>query len=225
MPCDPDERLKAAAHCLKAWQFGIEHGHMDNPFLPAPAPNSRGNDAPLTISLPVHQIAHDLLKAHTGQEGGCPKIDWYRLRSEISDAIAVALDSQRRTDTPPAPNVPCPCTLIEQDEDCPVGYPSMICGVCQGKGHTTPGQVTALACEMIKIASDMGEPEDPFAAWESVSLIQSQKDQLRKALADMVPPKLTWKERDADGFLVHHQVAAINAARAALAASEGSADA
>lgn len=42
--------------------------------------------------------------------------------------------------------------------------------------------------------------------------------QLCKALSDMLPPKLTWKERDADGFLVHHQVAAINAARAALAA-------
>lgn len=40
MPCDPDERLMAAAHCLKAWQYGIEHGHMDNPFPPAPAPTA-----------------------------------------------------------------------------------------------------------------------------------------------------------------------------------------
>ncbi|MDJ1632708.1 hypothetical protein [Rhizobium rhizogenes] len=128
------------------------------------------------------------------------------------------------TDTPrmlDRESVPCPCTLIEQDEDCPVGYPSMICGVCDGKGHTTPDQVTALACEMIKIASDVGEPEDPFAAWESIELLKSQREQLRKALTDMVPPKLTWKERDADGFLVHHQVAAISAARAALASTEG----
>lgn len=51
---------------------------------------------------------------------------------------------------------------------------------------------------------------------------EAQVVQLRKALADMVPPKLTWKERDADGFLIHHQVGAINAARAALATSEGS---
>jgi hypothetical protein len=97
----------------------------------------------------------------------------------------------------------------------------MICGVCDGKGHTTPDQVTALACEMIKIASDVGEPEDPFAAWESIELLKSQREQLRKALTDMVPPKLTWKERDADGFLAHHQVGAINAARAALASTEG----
>jgi len=32
LPCDPDLRLKAAAHCLKAWQYGIEHGFTDNPF-------------------------------------------------------------------------------------------------------------------------------------------------------------------------------------------------
>lgn len=34
MPCDPDESLKAAAHCLKAWQYGIAHGFIDNPFQP-----------------------------------------------------------------------------------------------------------------------------------------------------------------------------------------------
>jgi len=86
--------------------------------------------------------------------------------------------------SPPAPetHVPCPCTLIEQDEECPIGYPSMICGVCKGVGNTTSEQVTALACEMIKIASDMGEPEDPFATWESIDLIQSQHAQFRKAL-------------------------------------------
>lgn len=87
------------------------------------------------------------------------------------------------TDTPaPEPNVACPCTLIEQDEDCPVGYPSMLCGVCKGTGNTTQEQVTALACEMIKIASDMGGPEDPFAAWESIDLIKTQHDRMRKAL-------------------------------------------
>ncbi len=82
----------------------------------------------------------------------------------------------------PKNHVPCPCTMIEQDEDCSIGYPSMLCGVCEGTGNTTPEQVTALACEMIKIASDMGGPEDPFAAWESIDLIKSQHGQLRAAL-------------------------------------------
>jgi hypothetical protein len=31
--------------------------------------------------------------------------------------------------------LPCPCTLIEQDETCPVGYPSLLCEECDGKGH------------------------------------------------------------------------------------------
>ena len=31
--------------------------------------------------------------------------------------------------------VPCPCTMIEQDETCPVGYPSLLCEDCDGKGH------------------------------------------------------------------------------------------
>jgi len=31
--------------------------------------------------------------------------------------------------------VPCPCTTIAQDETCPVGYPSLLCEDCDGKGH------------------------------------------------------------------------------------------
>lgn len=78
--------------------------------------------------------------------------------------------------------VRCPCTMFEQDESCPEGYPSMLCGICHGTGNAPEDQITALAVEMIKIASDVGEPEDPFAAWESVSLLQNQNDRMRKAL-------------------------------------------
>ena len=69
---------------------------------------------------------------------------------------------------------PCPCTLIEQDESCPVGYPSLLCSICQGTGNTTPDKITALACEMLKIASDLGEAEDPFAAWEVIVSLQEE---------------------------------------------------
>ena len=69
---------------------------------------------------------------------------------------------------------PCPCTLIEQDESCPVGYPSLLCSICQGTGNTTPDKITALACEMLKIASDLGETEDPFAAWEVIASMQEE---------------------------------------------------
>lgn len=63
-------------------------------------------------------------------------------------------------------HAPCPCTLIEQDESCPIGYPSMICRVCNGTGSTSSEKIAALAAEMLRIASDLGEAEDPFAAWE-----------------------------------------------------------
>lgn len=61
----------------------------------------------------------------------------------------------------------CPCTTFEQDEDCPIGYPSMLCSACDGTGQAPVEKVVALAAEMLRIASDIGEPEDPFSAWES----------------------------------------------------------
>lgn len=64
--------------------------------------------------------------------------------------------------------VACPCTMNEQDESCLIGYPSLICGVCKGVGHTTQDKITELAVEMLKVASELGETEDPFAAWESL---------------------------------------------------------
>ncbi|MGY5791944.1 hypothetical protein ACXHXM_17035 len=133
------------------------------------------------------------------------------LAEAAAEAIEEFLEPTGKPAQVSAGTVPCPCTLIEQDEDCPIGYPSMLCGICEGKGHTTPDQVTALACEMIKIASDLGEPEDPFAAWESVSLIQSQNDQLWKAL---------WKiaQRDFDGLPLYTPGAMVTTAEAVLAA-------
>ncbi|ACM39147.1 MULTISPECIES: hypothetical protein [Rhizobium/Agrobacterium group] len=44
---------------------------------------------------------------------------------------------------------------------------------------------------------------------------QARIAELEAALADMLPPNLPWK-RDADGVLIHHKVAAINAARTVL---------
>lgn len=55
LPCDPDERLKAAAHCLKAWQYGIEHGHMDNPFSGAPSTLGVGDPALIGIAEEIKE--------------------------------------------------------------------------------------------------------------------------------------------------------------------------
>lgn len=32
------------------------------------------------------------------------------------------------------PFVDCECTKVAQDESCPVGYPSLLCEMCGGKG-------------------------------------------------------------------------------------------
>ena len=122
----------------------------------------------------------------------------------------------------PQAHVACPCTLIEQDESCPVGYPSLLCGACNGVGHTTQEQVTALACEMIKIASDIGDPEDPFAAWETIDLIKSQHGQLRSALKPFAASPYTGPNSFNLAALSDDD---FRQARHILAATEGSADA
>jgi len=35
-PCDPDAFKAVVEHTLKAWEYGIKHGFMDNPFPPHP---------------------------------------------------------------------------------------------------------------------------------------------------------------------------------------------
>lgn len=92
--------------------------------------------------------------------------------------------------TPVEPTqVDCPCTMFEQDESCPVGFPSMVCGICGGIGHTTPEKVTALAVEMLRIASDLGEPEDPFAAWEQASPLADKDAEIARLTAELAEMK------------------------------------
>jgi len=81
--------------------------------------------------------------------------------------------------------VECPCTTFEQDETCPVGYPSLLCGACGGKGVVRAETVMALAAEMLKIADQVGEIEDPFAAWESVELLKTAESELSQARAEL----------------------------------------
>ena len=37
----------------------------------------------------------------------------------------------------------CPCTLVEQDDSCPVGYPSLLCHDCSGIGFL-PAAIKAI---------------------------------------------------------------------------------
>jgi hypothetical protein len=106
-------------------------------------------------------------------------------QQEWDDARSALSTSQ----SDPAPEIACPCTTFEQDEDCPVGQPSLLCSACEGKGVATIEDVVALAAEMMKVAEQVDELEDPFAAWESIELFNSHHNQMQKALckiADMV---------------------------------------
>jgi hypothetical protein len=76
--------------------------------------------------------------------------------------------------------VVCPCTTLEQDETCPLGSPSLLCGACGGKGVVKAETVIALAAEMLKVAEQVDELEDPFAAWETIDLLKAEKERLFK---------------------------------------------
>lgn len=73
------------------------------------------------------------------------------IASALGSAIVAADDFFRLRDTPGIPanrnsvvtaqtedeagdSAACACTKIQQDETCPVGYPSLLCEVCDGKG-------------------------------------------------------------------------------------------
>jgi len=75
--------------------------------------------------------------------------------------------------------IECPCTTFEQDEDCPIGYPSLLCSACSGTGNAPIETVVALAAEMMKVAEQVDELEDPFAAWETIELLKSQVNKMR----------------------------------------------
>ncbi|WP_025091470.1 hypothetical protein [Brucella intermedia] len=44
----------------------------------------------------------------------------------------------------------CPCTKIQQDETCPVGYPSLLCEICDGMGVVQPSAARELLLEEVK---------------------------------------------------------------------------
>lgn len=49
----------------------------------------------LIVGSYVNDAAHNLLVKHTGMEGGCPRVDWYKLRNEIAAALETAIDDFR----------------------------------------------------------------------------------------------------------------------------------
>ncbi len=103
-------------------------------------------------------------------------------------------------------NISCPCTTFEQNEDCPVGQPSLLCSACEGKGVASIESVVALAAEMLKVAEQVDELEDPFAAWESIELLKSAKP--TSASAQIEPLWVESKTRDENNVGIGMAIAA-----------------
>lgn len=118
---------------------------------------------------------------------GKPNADFCLTDDDLDEVIAMV--RRRKGEAPPQTNlvgdIDCPCTTFEQDEDCPVGYPSLLCHACGGKGIAPIDKVVAFAAEMMKVAEQVDELEDPFAAWETIDLIKSQHRQLRSVVEEL----------------------------------------
>jgi hypothetical protein len=135
---------------------------------------------------PASQLNHDLRSAVEGIADDYMTSDnhhpgYVLIPTAKFEAIRSALSTSQ---SDPAPEIACPCTTFEQDEDCPLGFPSLLCSVCKGTGHASREQVVALAAEMLKVAEQVDELEDPFAAWESIELLKSQAPEIAALRAE-----------------------------------------
>ncbi len=58
---------------------------------------------------------------------------------EDASVIEAIYDAIKKHEQAPAPvdggTLPFQCTNVAQDDSCPTGYPSLLCDVCDGKGH------------------------------------------------------------------------------------------
>lgn len=155
----------------------------------------------VSLAAKLATAEHDLAAAEGRAKNATSDLQYWRGQYE---ALA----------TPPSPHVPCPCTTFEQSEECPVGHPSLLCSARGGKGEAPVEKVVALAAEMMKVAEQVDELEDPFAAWESIDLLKSHNDQYRKALKKIAM-------RADDSLPLYTPGSMVVTAEAALANTEG----
>lgn len=72
--------------------------------------------------------------------------------------------------------IPCECTKIAQDETCPVGYPSLLCEVCGGKGHVPYVKLDGPELWEIVFGANSDAATD---------ITDAQYDQIAKAINDV----------------------------------------
>ncbi len=67
---------------------------MDEKKPHTPGPTHEAVEV-IMIGSYANDAAHRVLVNHTNMEGGCPRIDWYKLRNEIASALELAISDFR----------------------------------------------------------------------------------------------------------------------------------
>lgn len=124
--------------------YNIEYIRADLtlPFLTGVKPGDLVNEAEILASDMPHTVVKKLDAAY---------------EARILSAIDVSASD-------------CHCTKIQQDESCPIGYPSLLCEICDGKGVVPSPRAQALE-EAAKIAEAYigGEYEAQGRAAEEIA--------------------------------------------------------
>lgn len=93
--------------------------------------------------------------------------------------------------------VPCECTKIAQDETCPIGYPSLLCEVCEGMGH-----VPAVKLDGSELWEIVFGIADDAAAEITDEQYQQIADAINKVFIDPVSSSSTHKKVATDTDLL-----------------------
>ncbi|WP_455296417.1 hypothetical protein [Brucella pituitosa] len=89
------------------------------------------------------------------------------------------------------PYVDCACTKIQQDEHCLVGYPSLLCEICDGKGVVPPPCARALELSSLeriaKLADDYDMPDEngPFPDIQDAMVTVGDLRNVRKLFVEL----------------------------------------
>lgn len=128
----PEQAVQAAAKCYLDRTVSVNEtaSSLAHAMLTAAAPHLA------SVRVNIDEIVQPLEDIHA-PGGLCRWTD-----------VATAIGEVRRALSALEPSADdCPCTKTQQDETCPVGYPSLLCEICDGKGVVKPSAARELALE------------------------------------------------------------------------------
>lgn len=77
----------------------------------------------------------------------------------------------------------CNCMKVQQDESCPIGYPSLLCDECDGKGHINLlSEHKAVLSEVVDHALGCGAFDDDTPLWRKVAEMTERDPETGNAL-------------------------------------------